>query len=454
MGRKSSAGKSAAVDNSGSGTLEGGIGSGASHEKAGAGQAAGPNGSGTPARHVPGWAYALVGLGLAAIFYVTGAGAGYFPNPLARGQEQTRPIPTVTTRSSDATEANKQRQEKLMLEAAISSELSRLRSFENYRQLGSELAQVIETTLGKDGYDSRELSIIRNASQVAGVAETGSHPAVIEDLKAIFQTQSYRSTTINVGDRSLELIVLASDPARAPFYFDILQRIIPKVEAFTGLKYPEPVLVIHSQPQNDLGAAYELGSGLTLGYPQGTGGAATVVVRRYETTTEGKAIEEYSAHEFDHKLTKTSDMPVWLAEGKADFTSYHTLRSGNGLPVMEAPFAGYHANLELNVRNTFGGKIPPISEYDGTYPELAKRQIHPNTVTGLGELLLQDIMIMVGPQNMSLIVKDINAQSRQRFIDKQAFYGILLAHTPKELQPDMTAFLQERYEGVQSPSAK
>ncbi len=48
---------------------------------------------------------------------------------------------------------------------------------------------------------------------------------------------------------------------------------------------------------------------------------------------------------------------------------------------------------------------------------------------------------------MSLIIKEINTQSSQRFTGKEAFFGMVLANTPEELQPQMTKFLQERYEG-------
>ncbi|MBI2142829.1 hypothetical protein HYU20_00620, partial [Candidatus Woesearchaeota archaeon] len=98
--------------------------------------------------HVPKWAYVPITLAAAAIIYVSGAAAGYFPNPLSVfRQEQARPAPTVTTKSTDATEANTQRQEKIMLEAAISSELSRLRSFSDLPELAT-VADTIEATLG------------------------------------------------------------------------------------------------------------------------------------------------------------------------------------------------------------------------------------------------------------------------------------------------------------------
>ncbi len=305
----------------------------------------------------------------------------------------------------------------------------------------TSLASIIESTLGVGGYDKAEAAMV---SVIGHIVYVEYDREGIKDFGTILLTKSYRSQVLNVDERNIEVVVLSSDPDRAPLYFDIMGRVIPKVEQFTGLKYGKPVLVIYSTPSLNKGS-FALNDGIETWYPEDPN---RTVRRSYETTTQKAYLEETIAHEFDHvvslnKLNLLLNLPTWLLEGKAEFTMYHALRSKDGLPVIEEPFQGYLENLRTNVTNSFKS-IPPISEHDGQTSD--KREIVKRTV--LGELLLQDILVQIGPENMAFVMRDINSTAEQQMIDRQAFYSIVLAHTPENTQPQMTKFLQERYEGL------
>ncbi|MBI2142830.1 hypothetical protein HYU20_00625 [Candidatus Woesearchaeota archaeon] len=407
----------------------------------------GDSGGGTiTIRHssFPKWAYVPITLAAAALLYATGTVTNVLPNP-SEIIRHFRPVPIVSSPSAGETKQDRQAQpDKRQADILnmVYSELDRLRRYPEIPQMAA-LVNTIETTLGQDGYSATEASMINTIGPAAEMLALRNIPERIEDLKTILQTGSYRSSTINVGDRNLEIVVLASDSTRAPYYFDALQRIVPKVEGFTGLKYEERTLVVYSQPKKGGGLENiaTLGGVITW-YPE----VDKQVVRRYEVTTEQKALEENIAHEFDHVLSDSLNLPVWLAEGKANFTAYHALRTKNGPPTLEEPFTGYRANLELNVKNS-RGTIPPISEQDGPYGNF-KGNI--GVAGDLGEFLLQDILAQIGQDNMLQVIREVNASPPKKFIDTQSFVGIVLKYTPSNLQPQMNKFINERVYGTQT----
>lgn len=313
------------------------------------------------------------------------------------------------------------------------------------RHFDEGLADLIVEEFGRNGYDSQEVKAVRGISRALPSLKFYSGDSFgefVKDFRDIVQGRTYRFETATVSGRPLELIIIASDPSVAPKYKEMAGDVFTRVESFTGLQYPGASIVIHNPPDtapNTVLAPNFGGEGIISSkYPNNPDG---IVLRRYETTTRRNAWKEFEAHEFTHNLDALGNIPIWLREGRASFTMHHALRTQDGLPVVTGTFDGYYDNLTNGVPSLIE------TEFDGKFPPLAT--LARNTRSGLqglfGEIFLNDMLKVIGPQNMSGFFKEIGKTAQQKSIDEATFRTTALNYTPQELQPQMTQLLQQWY---------
>lgn len=405
---------------------------------------AGSAGGGITSHHSSIWkglGYTLAGLallasiGVASVYALGSRGGGPGPvpflTPTATATATATPAPTATATPYIPPTPTISR-----IDLNVINEIKAL------KDIDPELANVVVGAFGAGNYSQNDYYAISAIETAAGALNALKLSGLTNDLKLVAEKKSFVVNKLSLTDgRTIDLVVLSNDTSRASFYNEAIPTLLQKTEAFNGQTFAGEFIVIYSPVgQAGVNTTNSTKSFMLLGYYPET--PDRVVIRRYETTTQKKAAEEIAAHELDHLLSK-GNKPTWLEEGMAEFNAYHSVRTDSDLPTMSGNFAGYRANVEQNVRGIFDGTVPSISKYDGILTGLSDAP----RVTGLGNLLLEDILSQIGPSGMSGVVKDINAVPKNQFIDKKKFYDIVLSHTQDVLKPQMLDFLQMRYEG-------
>ena len=296
-----------------------------------------------------------------------------------------------------------------------------------------ELGKLVEEKFGKDGYNELEMYVIRGISEHAGFSPEYGYVA---DLKKMVENETYRSNVVYARNgRLVQLLVLASDPNRAEWYFKAFEDIIPLAEDYTGLKYPHKVLTVYSPAVMETSASANKTRILTT-YPNDI------------SSIWADGSKYIAAHEFDHVLSLNrpvpggrAGLPTWLREGKAEITGLAVFNGGNlprwdGIvytPTPEKLSDYYNKNADTIRRIRGKVSLPPSEKVSDVYE-----------VTVTGEVILLNLLRIGGPDYLRNVIREVNATAQQQDVSSKMFAEMARRNAPRNLESRVRAELQAR----------
>ena len=132
--------------------------------------------------------------------------------------------------------------------------------------------------------------------------------------------------------------------------------------------------------------------------------------------------------------------PGWLLPEWATFTGSYAHSSKDGLLVIDGTSRKHYQHLVESAKQIFGNVLPPLDENAPTYP-----RGQPGREGLLGELLLWDMTILLGPERFLAFYRELGQIGQRTYISEQVFRSTAMKQAPPELQPLLDAYLQARF---------